>query len=211
MSMKVITIVLALVVAGCAQATDQKISRAVELRTALKTEAAPSRQTYLNVRAEVEDALHRELKLFYPGCVDKEQGGFTHALPADWAKLQPQQRSKNAVYQTRMTWTAAEVAKRRPELREEYLQYARHGFDFLKNKMWDREQGGFFWQVDSAGNMMPEMTDKHSYGQAFGIYTCATVYQATKDPAALALAMEAFRWLDEKGHDRRNGGYFEAY
>ena len=40
-----------------------------------------------------------------------------------------------------MTWTAAEVAKRRPELREQYLPYVQHGFAFLRDKMWDAETG----------------------------------------------------------------------
>ena len=132
-----------------------------------------------------------------------------HALPDDWKKLSGDARNKNLIFQARMTWTAAEVAKRRPELREEYLRHARHGLAFLKDKMWDAQDGGFFWIVDERGNPT-SMTDKHIYGNGFGIYAAATVYQATKDPAALELAMNAFKWIEQHQHDAKNGGYYEV-
>src|SRR6185295_12993085 len=37
----------------------------------------------------------------------------------------------------------------------------------------------------------------------------AAYHQATKDPAALALAKRAFTWMDQHAHDAANGGYFE--
>ena len=49
------------------------------------------------------------------------------------------------------SWTAAEVARRRPARRETYLTYARDGFAFLRDHMWDREQGGFYWMVGEGG------------------------------------------------------------
>ena len=76
-----------ILISGCAQVGGEsgKIDQAVKYRVELTREAKPSKQTYLACRDEVEQALRRELAFFYPACVDKEQGGFTHALPADWA------------------------------------------------------------------------------------------------------------------------------
>ena len=39
---------------------------------------------------------------------------------------------------------------------------ARHGVDFLINKMWDREYGGFYWMMDRKGNV--KIDQKIVYG-----------------------------------------------
>lgn len=153
-----------------------------------------------------------ELAFFYPACVDAERGGFRHWTPEEWKRATPAEREKNLVFQARMVWTAAEVARRRPRVREQYLGYARHGFAFLRDHLWDKEHGGFYWMVGEAGGPSTRFgTDKHAYGIAFGIYGCTNLYLATKDPEALDLAMRAFEWLEKHGHDAKNGGYFEAF
>ena len=215
MSLRRTSAVLALclaVIGGCESYTKPApMALKGEIKPAWKLDLNPSRDSYLRIRGQVEQALRRELALFFPATVDREQGGFRHALPAQWATMSPEARQKLCVYQARMTWTAAEVAKRRPDLREQYLSYAQHGFAFLRDKMWDAEQGGFFWAVQDDGKPDAKMTDKHLYGNAFGMYACANVYEVTKDPAALDLAVKAFRWLEEHGHDARNGGYYEDF
>ena len=35
----------------------------------------------------------------------------------------------------------------------EFLEAARHGFEFLRDRMWDSVFGGFFWAVDTAGEI----------------------------------------------------------
>ncbi len=206
-----VAVVGALCLAGCAAGTGAKLpgERAIYEGVKASHAAAPTAEDYRVYQARIEQALRRELAFFYPRCLDMTHGGFIHALPADWEKRAPDERNKNIVYQARMTWTAAEVVKRRPELREEYLKYAAHGLAFLKDKMWDAQDGGFFWVVDEQGNPA-SLTDKHVYGNAFGIYSAATVFQATSDPDALELALKAFRWMDEHAHDAKNGGYYEA-
>ena len=39
---------------------------------------------------------------------------------------------------------------------------------FLKEKMWDAKNGGFYWEVDATGNQKLKPR-KHLYGQAFGL------------------------------------------
>ncbi len=77
--------------------------------------------------------------------------------------------------------------------------------------MRDREQGGFHWTLDPEGRLDARLGDeKHAYGLAFVIYAGSTVREVTGDDRALAVAREAFDWLDRHAHDARNGGYFEA-
>ncbi len=109
-----------------------------------------------------------------------------------------------------MTWITAQTVLRRPDLKEQFLPYVRHGAAYLMNVLWDKEHGGFFWGLDDKGHVSPPYTEnKHLYGMSFALYGAAAAYQATKDAGTLDLAQRAFRWIDGHAHDAANGGYFE--
>ena len=86
---------------------------------------------------------------------------------------------------------------RYPELRAEYVGYARHGLDMLAGPLWDQQEGGFFFGLDETGKIKESYgAEKHVYGIAFGIYGSAAAYEATKDQRALELAKRAFNgWI----------------
>jgi mannobiose 2-epimerase len=170
----------------------------------------PGRASYLKLADEIEAALRQDvLGAWFPRTVDQQHGGFRADFGRDWT-AGAVSGGKFSVFQGRMTWIAAQVAMRRPDLREQYLPYVRHGIEFLSNVMWDKVHGGFFWGLDDEGRVSPAFTDgKHLYGIAFCIYGAAAAYEATKDPRALDLAQRGYRWSDEHAHDARNGGYFE--
>lgn len=174
------------------------------------TYLAPDKATYLKFADETEAALRRDvLGVWFPRTVDKENGGFRCNFTRDW---QPAATSegKFSVFQGRMTWIAAQVVVRRPDLKDQFLPVVRHGLDYLNNVMWDKAHGGFFWGLDDKGQITPRFTDgKHLYGMSFCLYGAAAAYQATKDRKALELAERAFRWIDEHAHDAKHGGYCE--
>jgi mannobiose 2-epimerase len=167
-----------------------------------------SKEEYAKIAGEVEGALQRDVvRAWFPRCVDPN-GGFHANWDRQWKKLPGSGRF--IVFQSRQTWISAQIAMHRPELREEFLGYARHGVKYLDEVMWDKEFGGFYWQLDNEGKLGRE-TEKHLYGEAFGMYAAAAAYQATKDERALDLAKRAFAWLEEHAHDREHGGYHEIY
>lgn len=170
----------------------------------------PGREAYLHYANEINTTLQRDiLDVWFPRTIDNEHGGFYSDFTRDWQRSQS--HGKFSVFQGRMTWIAAQVAMRRPELRDQYIPYVKHGVDYLQNVLWDKQYGGFYLGLDDEGKISPEFTDgKHLYGMSFAIYGLAAAYQATHDPAALALAQEAFRWIDKHSHDPVNQGYFEA-
>jgi mannobiose 2-epimerase len=173
------------------------------------TYLAPSKETYLRFADETEAMLRRDvLDVWFPRTVDNQNGGFYSNFTRDWKPDGSQ--GKFSVFQGRMTWISSQIAMRRPELKDRFLPIAEHGVEFLNNVLWDKKYGGFFWGVDDKGEVTNFYTDgKEMYGESFGIYGAAAAYQATLDPKALALAQNAFRWIDEHGHDSKNGGYFE--
>ena len=171
---------------------------------------APTSENYRKLADEVDATLHRDvLDVWFPRTVDRANGGFRPDFTRDWA---PGAKSggKFSVFQGRMTWISSQVAIRRPELKDKFLPIARHGLKYLNDTLWDKQYGGFFWGLDDSGATSSFYTDgKHLYGNAFALYGAAAEYQATKDAQALELAQKAFRWIEEHGHDPRNGGYFE--
>ncbi len=163
--------------------------------------------------AAMETSLSRDvLGAWYPRAVDTRRGGFHQSFASDWALLPDGERG--VVYQSRLTWVAARAALRAPDDSREardWRRIATHGFDYLREVLWDGPNGGFFFEATSDGT--PETGrrgEKHAYGIAFGIYAASAVYEATRDERALALARDAFDYLEQYAHDAEHGGYVES-
>jgi mannobiose 2-epimerase len=203
-------IIMAVTLGGASDTAQGESTALAPAEAGPATYLAPGRASYLKLADEIELALLRDvLGAWFPRTVDEQNGGFRSDFGRDW-KPGPASSGKFSVFQGRMTWISAQVAMRRPELKQQYLPYVRHGIEFLSNVMWDKEHGGFFWGLDDKGQISPAFTDgKHLYGIAFCIYGAAAAFDATKDPRALDLAQRGFRWSDEHAHDASNGGYFE--
>src|SRR5258706_13512737 len=112
------------------------------------------------------------------------------------------------VTQARHNWTNAKASLRYPEI-DQYKSNARHGFEFLKNVMWDKTYGGFYQLGDRKGNVKGNDSSKTAYGNAFGIYALAAYTKSSKDTAGLNLAKKAFLWLEKGSHDPVLKGYFQ--
>ena len=156
---------------------------------------------------EVEVGLRDVLDAWYPRAVDTEAGGFLSGFDHAWQPVGDQQ--KMIVMQARHVWTTAQAAMWTND--EAYADMSLHGVAFLRDAMWDAEHGGFYWLVARDGTPIPEADGrsvKQAYGVAFGIYGLAGAYAATGDPEALAMAQEAFGWLDAHAHDPVHGGYY---
>jgi mannobiose 2-epimerase len=76
--------------------------------------------------------------------------------------------------------------------------------------MWDKENGGFYWEVDVTGNNVLKLK-KHLYGQAFALYAISEYYLAGKKQEVLDFAVQFFSLLDAKAHDNKCSGYIEFF
>ena len=145
----------------------------------------------------------------FPRCVDREHGGYQVNYARDWSATDD--RSRFIVYEARVLWTAATVARLRPAMRDEYLAYARHGIRYLADVMWDRAAGGFHTYVDLEGRPTGESAaSRPVYGQAFAVYALAAAYAATGDTEALDLARKGWRWIESHYRDAGAPGYRSA-
>lgn len=153
----------------------------------------------------MEYSLKNELlKPWYPASTDTLYGGFISAFTYDF-KLADNQ-DKMIVTQARHVWTNAKAAEFYPD-KTYFKDGAKHGFQFLKNVMWDKTYGGFYTLTNRQGNVKSII--KEAYGNAFGLYALAAYYHQSHDTAALNLAKKAFYWLDSHAHDSKYKGYYQ--
>jgi len=161
------------------------------------------------IAQDMDQAVRLEIRCFVGSSLDEEHGGFITTLAEDWSPLPGD--DKSIVHQARMTWTAAEVMRRRPDMAS--LKGAvEHGVRFLIDRMWDNHAGGFWWSVEESGTPRAEgPSAKHLYGDAFAIYALANAVLATGSKDALRAASEAFELVEQRA---RRGGtrlYHEAF
>jgi mannose/cellobiose epimerase-like protein (N-acyl-D-glucosamine 2-epimerase family) len=160
-----------------------------------------------NYRNEAHNHLTTELLPFWESrCVDKEHGGFiTHF---DQAGNDSGEDEKSLIAQTRTVYTFS-AAHRAGYGDGRYAVVASHGVDFLIDKMWDEEHGGFYWLMDRAGNV--KIDEKIVYGLSFAIYSLSEYTLATGDARGLEYAEKVFDLLQKHGADTYYGGYFEMF
>jgi mannobiose 2-epimerase len=138
---------------------------------------------------------------------DNVNGGYTINFGPNSEPKGP--GTKMIVTQARTMWLFARLA-RAGYSGNEYIDAAEHGYRFLKEKMWDAENGGFYWEVDATGNDKLE-PKKHLYGQSFALYAISEYYLATNRQDVLDFAIRFFELLEEKSHDKLYGGYIEFF
>ena len=160
------------------------------------------------ILAELKQQLRDELDHFCPLSLDTVYGGYYSDIDYKWELDGPQ--DKMIVTQARLVWSNANASLYYGK-KEPFYRYARHGFEFLRNVMWDTKYGGFYDLVNRQGRPVGRDGNyiKTAYGNAFGIYGLACYFKAFGDSSALDLAVKTYRWMDEHSYDPEYGGYFQ--
>lgn len=147
------------------------------------------------------------IEKWYPLVIDSTDGGYFTTITHDFKVGENQE--KMVVTQARHLWVTSQVALHYKDTR--FLSYAAHGFAFLKSKMWDHKNGGFYDFVDKQGRVIKnDKPQKTAYGNAFAIYGLAAYFKASANHEALALAKETFHWLEKHSHDKVHKGYYQS-
>jgi cellobiose epimerase len=140
---------------------------------------------------------------YYPRNIDTLYGGYLSTFSFDFKPVGAQ--DKMIVTQARHTWSTAKAALFYHDT--SYIAMSRHGYYFLRDKMWDKKYGGFYNLVSREGT--PETTIKQAYGNAFAIYGLCAYYECSGDSGALNLAKKTFMWLEKYSHDPIYKGYYQ--
>jgi mannobiose 2-epimerase len=140
--------------------------------------------------------------------LDKKNGGYLINFDQQGKPLEKPDM-KMIVTQARQVWLFSRLA-RAGYGSQEYLDAAELGYRFLKDKMWDSKNGGFYWSVDSTGNNILQRS-KITYGESFALYALSEYCLASKKPEVLEFTHQFFEVLDAKAHDNQFGGYLESF
>ena len=168
---------------------------------------APTAQEWANARRQLERILTENIAPFwYPRAMDLEYGGYrlNHDIRGEWLGA----ANKGLVAQAGTLWLFSALA-RTPYGTADHLEAARHGYAFLRDRLWDGDSGGFFWEVDPSGR--PTKTDKHLYAQGSALYALSEYAAAASDATAIDLSRRLVRLIDERAHDATHGGYVESF
>jgi len=138
--------------------------------------------------------------------LDKTCGGYiTHF---DCKGNDTGEDEKSLIAQTRSVYTLSS-AHRAGYGEGKLALMARHGVDFLIDKMWDREYGGFVWMTDRKGNV--KIDQKIIYGHSFAIYALSEYSLATGDQRGMEYAGKIFDLVQKYCVDSMYGGYREMF
>ncbi len=165
------------------------------------------REEVIALRDEALNHLENELLPFWTSrTVDKVNGGFiTHF---DKNGNDSGEDEKSLIAQTRSIYTFSS-AHRAGYGKGEYTSIASHGVDYLIDKMWDKEHGGFYWMTDRKGNV--KIDRKIIYGHSFAIYSLSEYTLATGDQRGIEYASKTFDLLQKYCTDTMYGGYWEMF
>jgi len=166
-----------------------------------------TREQIVKLKQEAENYLTSELLPFWlDRCKDEKYGGFITHFDKDGNDTGEDQKS--LIAQSRTVFSMS-TANRAGYGQGKSAEFASHGVDFLLNKMWDKEFGGFLWTVDRQGNR--QINKKIIYGLSFAMYSMSEYTLSTGDLRGIEYAEKVFDLLQKYGADTMYGGYFEMF
>lgn len=155
------------------------------------------------IAQKAREMLEQRLLPFWMSLRDEAHGGFYGYM--DFDLRLDKEAEKGCILNSRILWFFSEAAIVTGN--QGLLPYARHAYDFLREKCLDREYGGVYWSLRYDGQPLDDT--KHTYNQAFAIYALSAYYRLTGEQEALQLALELFRLIENRCTDE--GGWLEAF
>lgn len=114
---------------------------------------------------------------------------------------------KGCVLFTRILWTYSASARILNDSR--YAELADRCCRVIMRYFHDEEHGGFFMELDA--DHRPLKTIKHTYAQAFALYSLCEYYRLNNSAEVLDRIKSFFHLLDQKTKDPDHPGYLEGF
>lgn len=159
--------------------------------------------------ASLRDSAHKEvfdgiLPFWLKYCIDPA-GGFYGRVTIAGKPIAD--APKGLVLNSRVLWTFSAAFNQTGNA--EYLKTATRAYNYLIAHFLDKQTGGYYWMLDSAGK--PTDDKFELYGMSFVVYSLAEYSTAAKSKPALEQAVKLFDLIQTKAHDAKDGGYFETF
>jgi cellobiose epimerase len=114
---------------------------------------------------------------------------------------------KSCVLNARILWTYSAAAVLYKDAR--YASMADRAFNALENHFADSRFGGYYMELDQENRVSSDI--KHTYAQAFVIYSLSQYYIFRPSEKVLYLLKSFFLLLEAKTKDPDHAGYLEAF
>ena len=159
-------------------------------------------------------------------CLDKTESYLVHSLLPFWLERMEDpvyggfithfdefgsdtgEDNKSLISQTRSIYTLAS-AHRAGYGGGKCADMAKSGIEFLIDKMWDNDYGGFYWMTDRKGNVLKN--NKVLYGHSFAIYCLSEYANMSKDTIGQEYAEKTFNLIQKHCYEPKYGGYLEMF
>ena len=151
--------------------------------------------------AELKNILEYWIK-FAP---EKEGKGFYGAV--DIYNQPVENAPKSCVLNSRILWTFSAAAKINDV--KEYRDMADLAYRVVTNDFLDKEFDGYFMEISSNKSILD--STKHTYAQAFVLYSLCKFYEFRNDERVLRNIQSLFSLLEEKTKDPSGPGYLEGF
>jgi mannobiose 2-epimerase len=137
--------------------------------------------------------------------VEKNGHGFYGAVDLDGNPVLT--ANKTSVLNARILWTFSAAAML--EGNGEYAKVADRAYKVITEDFEDKEFGGYYMELSSDNKVANDI--KHTYAQAFVIYSLCKYYEFRPLDSVLKKIREFFALLEEKAKDPFNEGYRESF
>lgn len=157
------------------------------------------------MKTEMQDVLQKNILRFWlDKMVDQEHGGFYGRI--DGHEHLHADAGKGAILNARILWAFSAAYRVLGD--KAYLEAASRAKHYIIEHFIDPEYGGVYWSLDCNGK--PLDTKKQFYAIGFAIYGMSEYARATGDAAALKVAIDLYRCIEEHALDHEYNGYIEA-
>ena len=148
---------------------------------------------------------HSVLQFWVDHSLDKESGGLLGQLNRQG--MPTGSGNKSVVLISRSLWSFSEAYRRYPD--PAYQRMAAECLKFLREKMWDREHGGYYFMVSREGKIID--STKQLNPMSYVMEGLAEYALAFHDNQVAQEALDLFRVIDRHAHDNKYGGYQIAF
>jgi mannobiose 2-epimerase len=148
---------------------------------------------------------HKILQFWIDHALDAEYGGLLGRLNRHGEPIPP--GDKSVVLISRALWSFSEAYRRYPD--PAYQRMASACLKFLREKMWDKEHGGYYFLVSREGKVLD--STKQLNPMSYVMEGLAEYALAFHDNQATREALDLFEVIDKHAHDSRYGGYRIAF
>jgi mannobiose 2-epimerase len=148
---------------------------------------------------------HDVLPFWIQHARDKEFGGLLGQL--NRTGMPTGNGNKSVVLISRSLWSFSEAYRRYPD--PAYKQVAAECLQFLREKMWDRQNGGYYFMVSREGKIVDGT--KQLNPMSYVMEGLAEYAVAFHDDQVAREALDLFEVIDKHAHDDQYGGYRIAF